>query len=85
MNQKVDQEKEQKSNSPNNGKHPLNRSQGYTFRLHWVLVLAAVLLVGIISYSNQVSIYESMRRSFYAGAVFWVIAEIIDYLIRKKD
>jgi len=49
------------------------------------LVLAAVLLVGIISYSNQVSIYESMRRSFYAGAVFWVIAEIIDYLIRKKD
>lgn len=42
-------------------------------------------LTGMASYVNDVELFEALKRSFYAGAAFWVLAEILDYLLKKRD
>ncbi|MBN2072691.1 MAG: hypothetical protein JW770_01930 [Actinobacteria bacterium] len=49
-------------------------------RVHWLLVVIAALLAFFLSMANNVTINEALSRSLYAGAVFWILAEIIDYV-----
>ena len=50
-------------------------------KIHWFMVFFVVLLVFLIGFLNEVSISENLTRCFYAGSIFWIFAEIIDYIL----
>jgi len=56
----------------------------YDGKVHWLLVPLAVFIAFTASYFNDVALFEALKRSFYAGAAFWVLAEILDFLLKKK-
>lgn len=53
-------------------------------KIHWWLVIIAILITFIVSVTSGVSIYGAFERCFYAGAAFWVISEIIDMIFKGK-
>jgi len=53
-------------------------------KLHWWLVIAAILITFIASTTSGVSIYTTLERCFYSGAAFWIFSEIIDLLIKEN-
>lgn len=51
-------------------------------KIHWIIVVLAILLTLAMGFINEVSLFESLKRCFYAGSIFWIIAEIIDHIIK---
>ncbi len=52
-------------------------------KFHWLLVILAVFITFLSGFLNEVSFFENLRRCFYAGSIFWVVAEFIDYILKK--
>ncbi len=52
-------------------------------RIHWFLVLAAIVITVFLSMANNVTITEALRRGLYSGAIFWILAEVIDYVFNN--
>lgn len=52
-------------------------------RIHWFLVAIAAVLAVFIGLANNLIISDALKRGLYAGAMFWVLAEIIDYVFSR--
>lgn len=75
---------EESNNMQNREENKDDKYGAEGLRIHWILVVVAIFLTFLLSYVNQVSLFESLRRSFYAGAAFWFISEIMDYFFKRK-
>jgi len=53
-------------------------------KIHYLIIIFAIVITIVFSLHNQVSVTEALKRGFYAGAAFWVIAEIIDYILCRQ-
>jgi len=61
----------------------INESNRQKIKIHWLIVVLAVLLTLLTGFINEVSLFENLNRCFYAGSIFWIVAEIIDYIIKN--
>lgn len=52
-------------------------------RIHWFIVVLALLLTFLLGFINEVSLFENLKRCFYVGSIFWIIVEIIDYILKS--
>ncbi|MDD5659069.1 MAG: hypothetical protein PHR39_03525 [Actinomycetota bacterium] len=52
-------------------------------KIHWLIVMIAIMLTFLLSFMNEVSLFENLNRCFYSGCIFWIIAEIIDYILKN--
>jgi hypothetical protein len=53
------------------------------FKWHWVAVFAVAVIVIYLSLLNGVSLETALIRALYSTAIFWVIAEVVDWVIHK--
>ncbi|GEM_PF-5153595 len=53
------------------------------FKLHWLLIVLAIFITFLLGFLNEVTFFENLNRCFYAGSIFWLIAEIIDYILKN--
>jgi hypothetical protein len=51
-------------------------------KIHWFLVIFAILLTFLFGFINEVPLFDNLERCFYVGAIFWIIAEVIDYILK---
>ncbi len=52
-------------------------------RIHWIIVFIAVGLAIFLSLRNGTSMDLAFKRALYSGAAFWILAEVIDYILYK--
>ena len=52
-------------------------------RIHWIIVFIAVGVAIFLSLRNGTSLDLAFQRALYSGAAFWILAEVIDYILYK--
>jgi len=55
------------------------------FKWHWVVVFAVAVIAIYLSLLNGVSLESALTRALYCTAIFWVIAEAVDWVIHKMQ
>lgn len=53
------------------------------FKWHWIAVFAVAVITIYLSLLNGVSLETALIRALYCTAIFWIIAEIVDWVIHK--
>ncbi len=53
------------------------------FKWHWILVFIVSAIAIYISIANGASLEFALKRALYCTAIFWIIAEAIDFVIYK--
>ena len=71
--------------SDNLQSNPNSRIQIRIFKWHWVAVFAVAVIAVYLSLLNGVSLESSLMRALYCTAIFWIIAEIVDWVIHKMQ
>ena len=61
----------------------INKDSRQRIKIHWFLVVLAVLITFVLGYVNDVSLFENLNRCFYAASAFWVAAEVIDFILKN--
>jgi len=61
------------------------KMQFKAFKWHWVAVFAVAVIVIYLSLLNGVSIESALTRALYCTAIFWIIAEVVDWVIHKMN
>jgi hypothetical protein len=56
-----------------------------TFKWHWVAVFAVAVIAIYLSLLNGVSLESALLRSLYCTAIFWIIAEVVDWIIHRMQ
>lgn len=55
------------------------------FKWHWILVFIVSAFAIYIGIANGASLEFALKRALYCTAIFWVIAEVIDFIIYKMQ
>jgi len=55
------------------------------FKWHWVVVFAVAVIAVYLSLLNGVSLESALTRALYCTAIFWIIAEVVDWIIHKMQ
>jgi hypothetical protein len=55
------------------------------FKWHWVAVFAVAVIAIYLSLLNGVSLESALLRALYCTAIFWIIAEVVDWIIHKMQ
>jgi len=71
--------------SDNLQSNPNSRINIRIFKWHWVAVFAVAVIAIYLSLLNGVSLESSLMRALYCTAIFWIIAEIVDWVIHKMQ
>jgi hypothetical protein len=82
----VREEDEYDAESANNSKMPVGKNPGSgieNFNLHWLIIFAAVAIAIYFNLANGTSLEFALIRATYCAGIFWVIAELADFIIFK--
>jgi hypothetical protein len=55
------------------------------FKWHWVAVFAVAVITIYLGLLNGVSLESSLMRALYCTAIFWIIAEVVDWVMHKMQ
>ena len=55
------------------------------FKWHWVAVFAVAVIAIYLSLLNGVSLESALLRALYCTAIFWIIAEVVDWIIHRMQ
>jgi hypothetical protein len=55
------------------------------FKWHWVAVFAVAVIAIYLGLLNGVSLESSLMRALYCTAIFWIIAEVVDWVMHKMQ
>ncbi len=65
--------------------NPNSRIHIRIFKWHWVAVFAVAVIAIYLGLLNGVSLESSLMRALYCTAIFWIIAEVVDWVIHKMQ